>query len=185
MAVDDNNGDLYLVWADARWTGVDHATISFSRDKGMTWSQPMRVSDGPGDAPTFTAAVAVNGRGEVAVSYTSLENDPDRAFGVDQYVSISRDRGVSFESRRRLSPVTSDIRWAAWAREYFLGDYTGIAAGSRDFHMLWTFPLFPSPTTVPPPIDGIIGLDPPIGIDNPLPNAPFRLQSDVFHSRTR
>ncbi len=185
MAVDDSSGDLYLVWADGRWTGVDQTTISYSRDGGVTWSTPMRVSGGPGDAPTFTAAVAVNGRGEVAVSYTSLENDPARAFGIDQYVSISRDKGMSFEPRRRLSPVTSDIRWAAWAREYFLGDYTGIAAGSRDFHIVWTFPLLPSPTTVPPPTDVVIGGDPPVGIGGPLPASPLRLQTDVFHSSTR
>jgi len=185
LAVDRNSGDLYLVWADARWTGVDQTTISYSRDKGVTWSPPMRVSGGPGDAPTFTGAVAVNGKGEVAVSYTSLENDPMRSFGIDQYVSISRTRGRTFEPRRRLSPVTSDIRWAAWAREYFLGDYTGIAAGSSTFHMLWVFPLLPSPTEVPPPPDSIFGLVPPTGIDTPLPVAPLRLQSDVFHSSTR
>lgn len=185
MAVDRNSGDLYLVWADSRWTGVDQTTISYSRDKGVTWSPPMRVSSGPGDAATFTAAVAVNGRGEVGVSFTSLENDPWRSFGIDQYVSISRNRGVSFEPRRRLSPVTSDIRWAAWAREYFLGDYTGIAAGSRDFHMLWVFPLLPSPTALPPLADTIIGLNPPTGIGTPLPVAPLRLQSDVFFSTTR
>jgi hypothetical protein len=185
MAVDRKSGHLYLVWADSRWTGVDQTTISYSRDKGVTWSSPMRVSSGPGDAATFTAAVAVNGRGEVGVSFTSLENDPFRSFGIDQYVSISRNRGVSFEPRRRLSPVTSDIRWAAWAREYFLGDYTGIAAGARDFHMLWVFPLLPSPTALPPPPDTIIGLNPPTGIDTPLPVAPLQLQSDVFFSTTR
>lgn len=185
IAVDRTSGDVYVVWADARWTGVDQTTISYSRDRGATWSAPMRVSNGPGDAPTFTAAVAVNGRGEVAVSYTSLENDPARAFAIDQYVSISRDRGVSFPQRRRLSPVTSDIRWAAWAREYFLGDYTGIAAGSTTFHMLWVFPLLPSPTPVVPPADTVIGYQPPPGIGTPWPVVPLRLQSDVFHSSTR
>jgi len=185
MAVDRASGDLYLVWADSRWTGVDQTTISYSRDKGQTWSAPTRVSDGPGDAPTFTAAVAVNGLGEVAVSYTSLENDPARAFLVDQYLSISRNRGVSFEPRRRLSPVTSDIRWAAWAREFFLGDYTGIAAGSRKFHVLWVFPLLPPPFGPVAAPGRFFGFDPPIGIDVPLPVAPFRLQSDVFFSSTR
>lgn len=185
LSVDRKTGDLYLVWADSRWTGVDQTTISYSRDKGVTWSLPTRVSNGPGDAPTFTAAVAVNGMGEVGVSYTSLENDPARAFGIDQYFSVSRDRGVTFETRQRVSPVTSDIRWAAWAREFFLGDYTGIAAGANAFHMLWVFPLLPSPTTVPPPPDIIFGLDPLPGIPGPIPVAPFRLQSDVFFSSTR
>ena len=185
MTVDRKTGDLYLVWADSRWTGVDQTTISYSRDKGVTWSPPMRVSDGPGNAPTFTAAVAVNGKGEVGVSYTSLENDPTRTFGIDQYFSVSRDRGVSFETRQRVSPVTSDIRWAAWAREFFLGDYTAIAAGSDKFHMAWIFPLFPSPTAVELPPDTIFGLDPPPGLPLPIPIAPLRLQSDVFFSSTR
>ena len=173
------------MWADSRWSGVDQTTLSYSRDGGVTWSEPIRVSDGPGDAATFTAAVAVNRQGEVAVSYTSLENDPARAFLIDQYVSISRDRGVSFEPRRRLSPVTSDIRWAAWSREFFLGDYTGIAAGASKFHMLWTFPLLPSPTNFAPPTDPGIGSDPPLGGDRSFPLPPLRLQSDVFFSSTR
>ncbi len=83
MAIDRTNGDIYLVWADSRWSGVDQTTLSYSRDGGVTWSEPIRVSDGPGDAATFTAAVAVNRQGEVAVSYTSLENDPPRAFLID------------------------------------------------------------------------------------------------------
>ena len=185
LSVDRKTGDLYLVWADLGLAGVDQTTISYSRDKGVTWSPPMRVSDGPGDAPTFTAAVAVNGMGDVGVSYTSLENDPTRTFGIDQYFSVSRDRGVTFETRQRLSPVTSDIRWAAWAREFFLGDYTGIAAGAKTFHMLWIFPLLPSPTVVSPPPDIIFGFDPLPGVPVPTPVAPFRLQSDVFFSSTR
>ena len=185
FAVDRTSGDLYLVWADTRWTGVDQTTISYSRDGGATWSAPRRVGDGPDDAATFTAAVAVNGKGEVGVSYTSLENDPARLFLIDQYLSISRDRGVTFESRRRLSPVTSDIRFAAFARNFFLGDYTGIAGGDDNFHMLWVFPLLPTKTAVPPPTDSFLGTQPSIGVPGPSPIPPFRLQSDVFASRTR
>ena len=185
MAIDRTNSDIYLVWADTRWTGVDQTTLSYSRDGGATWSAPIRVSDGPGDAPTFTAAVAVNRQGEVAVSYTSLENDPARAFLIDQCVSLSRDRGVSFEPRRRLSPVTSDIRWAAWAHEFFLGNYTGIAAGASKFHMLWMVPLLPSPTMLAPPTDPGSGLDPPPGGNTGFRLPPLRLQSDVFFSSVR
>jgi hypothetical protein len=121
----------------------------------------------------------------VGVSYTSLENDPQRLFLVDQFLSISRDRGVTFEPRRRMSPVTTDVRWAAWSRQYFLGDYTGIAAGASRFYMLWIFPLEPSKLVLPPPPNIIFGFDPISGVDVGLPVPPARLQNDVFFSRTR
>ena len=185
FTVDRSSGDLYLVWPDARWSGVDQIALSYSRDGGDTWSAPVRVSDGPLDAPTFTGAVAVNGAGEVGVSYTSLENDPQRLFLVDQFLSISRDRGMSFEPRRRMSPVTTDVRWAAWSRQYFLGDYTAIAAGASRFYMLWIFPLEPSKVALPPPPNIIFGFDPISGVDIGFPVPPVRLQNDVFFSRTR
>ena len=185
LDVDRASGDLYLAWQDARWTAVDQATISWSRDGGASWSTPRRVGAGPDDAPTFTVGVAVNGKGEVGVSYTSLENDPARLFLIDQYLSVSRDKGLTFEPRRRLSPATSDVRFAAFARNFFLGDYTGIAGGPDSFHMLWIFPLLPATIDIPPPTDVVIGTQPVLGISGPLPSLPFALQSDVFATRTR
>jgi hypothetical protein len=136
FAVDPINGDLYIAWQDHRWTGVDQATLIFSRDGGETWSSPARVSDGPDDAPAFTVAVAAAG-GRAAVSYYSLRNDPQRTFLVDEYVSISEDRGISFQPSLRATRSSFDIRFASQSGGFFLGDYAGLAGAGGRFHLLW------------------------------------------------
>lgn len=137
FAIDPNSGDQYVVWQDSRWSGVDQITFISSRDNGRTWSNPRLVSAAPPDAATFTTSVAVNGLGQVAVSYYSLENDPARAFLVDRFLRISNDGGESFGPAIRATRRTFDIRFAATARGYFLGDYVGLAGTDKQFHLLW------------------------------------------------
>jgi hypothetical protein len=137
-AVDPASGAIYVVWQDQRFTpSTDQVVLSRSTDSGRSWSAPLRISDGPDQAASFTPAVAVNGRGEVGVAYSSLRNDPQRRYLVDQYFCGSQDGGISFGASVRVSRVTTDVRFAAQARGYFLGDYQGIAGGARRFHPLW------------------------------------------------
>ncbi len=142
--IDPVSGDLYIAWGDARWTGTDQATLIHSRDKGETWSAPQRVSDGPGDAASFTVSAACNSTGGVAVSYYSLRNDPDRRFWVDVYVTISRDGGVTFGPAQRATAESFDIRFASQAGGFFLGDYIGLAGAGARFHLLWVSTHLPS-----------------------------------------
>jgi hypothetical protein len=139
FAVNPVNGDLYISWQDARWTGTDQATLVYSRDGGDSWSAPQRVSDGPDDAASFTTSVACNSLGEVAVSFYSLRNDPERRFWIDLYVTISRDGGLTFEPAQRVTAESFDVRFAARVdgEGFFLGDYVGLAAAERRFHLLW------------------------------------------------
>ncbi len=135
--VDPHTGRLYVAWTDGRFTpGVPQVLLSRSDDEGRTWSAPQRVSDGPDNSPSFTAALAVSGEGRVAISYNSLRNDPSRQFLVDVYATTSRD-GVNFGASRRLSATSFDVRFAALAQEFFLGDYQGLAGGRKLFHALW------------------------------------------------
>src|SRR5260370_28350235 len=62
-----SNGNLYVVWEDARFTSgtVNQAVISMSTNGGATWSAPAAVSKVTG-RPAFTPAVAVNSAGPVA-----------------------------------------------------------------------------------------------------------------------
>lgn len=153
FAVDPTTGDLYVAWEDARWTGVDHATIMISRDKGVTWSEPARVSDGPDNAAAFTVSVAANSERGVAVSYYSLQNDPARRFIVDQYVRISEDGGSTFQPSIRVTPSSFDVRFAAQAGGFFLGDYAGLTGAGGRFHLLWIDTRSVSPVTGGPQPD--------------------------------
>lgn len=152
-----SDGALYIVWQDARWTGVDQVTMVVSRDGGATWSDPRRVSDGPDNAPCFTVSVAASPDGLVGIRYYTLRNDPDRRFLVDELVQISTDGGATFDPAQRATPRSFDVRAAAQAgRTYFLGDYAGFAGRPGGFQLLW------------------VAADEPSAID------PDRRQPDVF-----
>ena len=144
-AVDPRNGALYVVWQDDRFSpGIDQVVLSRSTDGGQTWSAPKLASDGPRNAANFTPAVAVSPDGVVGVAYYSFRNDPSRHVLVDEYLAISRDGGKKFAKSVRVSSSSWDLRWAAVARGFFLGDYQGLAAGRKMFYPLWVGALNPS-----------------------------------------
>jgi hypothetical protein len=151
FAVDSITGDLYVAWQDSRFGGTDQAALIKSTDHGQTWSSPMRVSDGPSDAAAFTVSVAAAGN-RVAVSYYSLQNDPQRRFLVDEYVRISTDGGLTFAPSARATAASFDVRQAAQAGPHvsFLGDYAGLAPADNTFHLLWINAGIPSTVTGKP-----------------------------------
>lgn len=135
-AIDPRGGRLYAVWPDQRFTrGTDQIVLAISND-GVGWTAPQRVSDGPDDAPSFTPAVAVNGQGRYGIAYSTLRNDPARRFLVDQYFVTTNSRGRPLAATRS-STRSFDVRSAAIARGYFLGDYQGLVAGRRTFRPVW------------------------------------------------
>ncbi len=141
-------GELYIAWSDGRWTGQDQPTLITSTDQGATWSAPARLSDNADDAPVFTLSLATNRLGHVAVSYYTLQNDPQRRFLVDQYITLSRDNGATFEPALRVTAESFDARFAARAgNNIFLGDYAGLAGLTRGFQLLWVAPYLDSVQT--------------------------------------
>ncbi|HKF55203.1 MAG TPA: sialidase family protein [Blastocatellia bacterium] len=138
FTIDPVTGKLYVAWQDGRFGPADQATLIQSTDGGKTWSDPLLVSDGPTDAAAFTVSVAASSN-QVAVSYYSLQNDPDRRFLVDRYVRISTDGGSTFSPSIRATPASFDVRLAAQAGPgvSFLGDYAGLASAGGAFHLLW------------------------------------------------
>lgn len=143
------NGDLYIVWQDIRWTSTTgQLTFMVSHDKGSTWSPPQRIGNTPDDTPVFTVSLAVNPKGEVAVSYFTLQNDPERKFLVDHYICISRNGGLSFEPSQRVTSESLDVRFAAQTGDpknrYFLGDYMGLTGTEAGFQLLWIAPVLDS-----------------------------------------
>ncbi|HKV37844.1 MAG TPA: sialidase family protein [Blastocatellia bacterium] len=151
FAIDPESGFLYVAWQDGSLAGTGQAALIVSKDKGATWSAPARVSDGPVDAPAFTIAVAVSPGGQVAVSYYSLRNDPQRRFLADEYVSVSMDGGETFLPAVRATPTSFDVRLAAHADGgLFLGDYQGLVESAGKFHLLWVNTGIPSLITGSP-----------------------------------
>ncbi|MBA3752514.1 exo-alpha-sialidase, partial [Candidatus Dependentiae bacterium] len=82
-AVNPVNGNLYVAWEDGRFNfpgnQLNQIALSTSRDGGLTWSEPVKVSRTPNNAPNaqaFTATLAVNRKGEVGLLYHDFRNSP-------------------------------------------------------------------------------------------------------------
>jgi hypothetical protein len=87
--------------------------------------------------------------GLVGVSYYTLRHDPDRRFLVDEYFTFSRNRGQKFVRGQRVSTASWDLRFAAFAGGFFLGDYQGLVAGKQFFYPLWIAAFSPSRIDAP------------------------------------
>ncbi len=127
-------GQLYVVWQDARFSGGlrDAIAISRSQDGGLTWSAPARVN---ADATVQGLIPTVNARadGTIGVSYFDMRSntvDPNTLL-TDYWLATSRD-GVNWTDRRIAAAF--DLSVAPIARGYFLGDYMGLVSAGSNFY---------------------------------------------------
>ena len=136
VAIDASNGDLYVVWEDARFTvgTVNQVVISTSTNGGATWSGPT-VASNPNSKPAFTPTVAVNSAGTVAVTYYDFRNPDGSTVGqpTDYWFTASTDHGASFGDETRITPTSFDILNAPNAGGLFLGDYEGLDVNGTAF----------------------------------------------------
>jgi Neuraminidase (sialidase) len=141
IAVDPNDGTIYVVWADGRFSGGSHpdVVLSKSTDKGLTWSEPIKVNKTPVDVAAFTPAVDVSANGTVAVTYYDFRNNtPDKAtLPTDFFIVHSHDHGATFGNELKLTDASFDMRAAPVARGFFVGDYEGLASFGNTFYNLW------------------------------------------------
>jgi hypothetical protein len=154
VAVDPTNGNLYAVWADARFSSkfsADGIAFSMSTDGGLTWSDPIKVNQTPtnipaGDQQAFTPVVAVNSAGTVAVGYYDFRNNTDLTPGsglpTDFWLVHASGNFTSPGSwtadEKRLTDTSFNMENAApTSRGLFLGDYEGLAAAGTSFYALF------------------------------------------------
>jgi hypothetical protein len=80
----DRAGNLYVCWSDTK-----AIYYRFSLDAGTSWSEPIRVSSGPGNASAVMPAMAVGDPGRVAFAWygTSVASNTDSR--ADWYVWFS------------------------------------------------------------------------------------------------
>jgi hypothetical protein len=174
-AVDPNNGNLYAVWQDGRFSNSQYNSIAFtmSTDGGLTWSAPIRIDQTPdtipaGDRQAFVPSVAVAEDGTVAVTYYDFRNNTSAGGVPTDYWMVHADPGdgltnpANWHDENRLTNASFDFEQAAIRfGEHFVGDYAGLAAAGTSFFAVWAQPHGADP-------DSIFFRDPP-GTPKSLP----------------
>ena len=166
LAADQSNGvfrdRLYAAWTDVR-SGRSEILLSYSADKGKTWSKPVTVNDDwsrlePGKGPdNFMPTLAVNRDGVVGVMWYDRRDNPDN-LGWWTRFTVSLDGGETFlpsvrvseaafsqDMSRELSLHTLQSRRSVLESRIFIdrfqfmgGDYAGLAADANGlFHPFW------------------------------------------------
>lgn len=140
IAVDSNNGYLYVVWEDGRFSDLDHADIAFmvSKDGGNTWTEPVKINKTTNQAAAFTPSVHVAANGTVGVTYYDFRNNtPDSGLPTDYWL-ISCLPGADCTAQENWSEShiagPFDMEKAPVARGYFLGDYQALTSIGSTFY---------------------------------------------------
>jgi hypothetical protein len=146
VAVDPDNGNLYTVWQDARFSGlqIEQIAFSMSTDGGFTWSTPIEVSQTPAsadgnllDQQAFIPSVEV-ADGVVGVTYYDFRNDEGTGELSDHWLvtcdSNCADPTSWVSNELRLTDTSFDYAEApVTGAGLFLGDYVGLTSDGADF----------------------------------------------------
>lgn len=144
IAVDPRPGTdtIYAVWGDARFNQSHAQQIAFAKsvDGGRTWSDPIAVSTDQ-ETQAFIPSVAVNGRGDVAVTYYnfSTRSANSRALMTQYWITLSKDQGQTWTTRRQVTRQPFDLRTAPFNSGFFLGEYQGLVGVGQSFVVVATF----------------------------------------------
>lgn len=156
VAMDPQNGNLYVVWEDNGFSGGQYSSIAFSMstDGGFTWSAPIPVNKTPANIPvsnrqTFIPAVAVAADGNIGVTYYDFRfNDASPGMLTDYWLvhchpsaTTPANNPASWGGEIRLTAQSFDIEKVAPGEHYFIGDYEGLATSGSDFLPVWSQPL--------------------------------------------
>ena len=139
VAVDRENGNLYVVWQDGSLGNVDRVHFSMSTNGGNSWSPSIKINATPSSKnkyreQAFIPSVEVGANHRVFVTYYDFRNDTSNGQELTDYWAISCDPAAGANCRMksawgnetRLTSSSFDMLDAPVARGHFLGDYQGL-----------------------------------------------------------
>lgn len=142
-----HRGRLYCSWMDQLPSGFADIFLSFSDDRGATWSNPQTVPD-PLPVDRFNHWLQVDAvTGDVNLSFYDTRNDTTgQRFQTDIYFAQSKDGGVTFLSPNvRVTTASSNehdcngvFPCAGIDLGNQQGDYEGLASFAGVSHPVWT-----------------------------------------------
>ena len=126
------NGQLAVVWQDARFSGGQRDGIAFARslDGGLTWTTPVQLNRVPA-VQAFLPAVHIRDDGTIGVTYFDFRNNTPASSLLTDYWLLQSSDGVTWRETRIAA--TFDYGNAPFARGLFLGDYMGLTSVGTTF----------------------------------------------------
>ena len=127
FASDPDDGTLYAVWQDSRFSSGTRDAIALSRstDGGLTWSVPVAVNARP-DVPAFTPTLAVLSGGAIGVTYYDFRQTGTATYQPTDYWLARSTNGIDWTETRLAGNF--DLFDAPDAGGLFVGDYQGLDA---------------------------------------------------------
>jgi len=103
------NGDLYVVWEDAR-SGSEHIYFASSIDGGVSFGQNKRVDDTPrSGSRQLNPVIALGNDDEI---YVAWQDNRRYVYDFDIYFAYSNDGGKSFSANIKVDDsLTNPVSW--------------------------------------------------------------------------
>ncbi len=127
-------GNIYVLWTDTR-NGETNPDVFFAKstDSGETWSEPVRVNNDSTNRPQFFAWLTIGQtNGNIYASFYDRRNTEGTA--TEYWLARSTDGGETWDNycvTDQSMPNTNNS-------DFFIGDYTCIAAFNGVVHPIWT-----------------------------------------------
>ena len=141
MAVNPVSGDIYVVYNDWSQVSTDWADVylKVSKDKGATWSAPIRVDSDTGISDQYMPTVAVTSDGtKVMVAFYDRRVD-DWTIRRMAVIGDASGPNLVFGRDFPLSPPFPPVVGQdTLVNRTYMGHYDGIAADRDFFYTTWT-----------------------------------------------